>query len=242
MLSCCIVLQRLLTRVWLGVLGMRWRGAVYGRLFQFFFLLSFEGGSLMLFVGSAGCISVQIWGVCVWLCIWRNPAWVCRTEAPRMGLSRVILLLRALTLSRARIYARMRMHMYTTHTSARAQTRMHHGTRGPDHARTHAPAHEHACMRTHTRKQTRTCLHAHTSALRTCTQAHAYMRPHNVHTHAAHACTRPHNVHACIRTRTREHTCTCARTRVNTCPHILLRANRWGHTPQLWVTLSLFGC
>jgi len=64
-------------------------------------------------------------------------------------------------------------------------------------------------------------------------------------THAAHACMRPHNVHACIRTRTCEHTCTCARTRTNTCPHIL-RSNRWGHIPQLWVvfrkTLSLLGC
>jgi len=43
---------------------------------------------------------------------------------------------------------RMRMHMHTTHTSARAQTRMHPGTRGPDHARTHASAHEHAGMAT----------------------------------------------------------------------------------------------
>ena len=67
---CCIVLQRLRTRAWLGVLGMRWRGAVYGRLFQLFFLLSVEGGCWMLFVGSAGCISVQIREVCVWLCIW----------------------------------------------------------------------------------------------------------------------------------------------------------------------------
>jgi len=133
-------------------------------------------------------------------------------------------LMRALTLLRARIHARMRMHMHTTHTSARAQTRMHPGTRGPDHARTHAPAHEHACMRTHTRKHTYTCPHAHAPALRKCTQAHACMRPHNVHTHAAHACMRLHNVHACIRTRTREHTCTCARTRANTCPHILLCA------------------
>jgi len=38
---------------------------------------------------------------------------------------------------------RMRIHMHTTHTSARAQTRMHPGTRGPGLARTHAPAHEH---------------------------------------------------------------------------------------------------
>jgi len=97
-------------------------------------------------------------------------------------------------------------YVHMTHTSARAQTRMHPGTRGPDHARTHAPAHEHACMRTYTCKHTRTCIHAHAHALRTCTQAHA--------------CMRPHNAHACIRTRTREHTCTCARTRANTCPHI----------------------
>jgi len=138
-------------------------------------------------------------------------------------------LMRALTLS----CARMRMHMFTTHMSVRAQTRMHPGTRGPDHARTHAPAHEHTCMRTHTCKHTRTCLHAHAPALHTCMQADACMRPHNVHTHAAHACMRPHSVHACILTRTREHTCTCARTRANTCPNILMRANRWGHTPQL---------
>jgi len=142
-------------------------------------------------------------------------------------------LMRALTLSLTYIRARIRMHMLTTHTSARAQTRMHPGTSGPDHARTHAPAHEHACMRTHTCKHTRTCLHAHAPVLHTCTQAHACIRPHNVHTHAAHACMRPHNIHACICTCTRKHTCTCARTLANTCPHILLRANKWGHTPHL---------
>jgi len=71
-------------------------------------------------------------------------------------------------------------------------------TRGPYHAHTHVPTHEHACMCTHTCKHTRTCMHAHTHALRT--------RPH------AHACMLPHNAHACIRTRTREHTRSCART------------------------------
>jgi len=70
-------------------------------------------------------------------------------------------LMRALTLSCARTRTTTRMHIHTTHTGARAQTRMHPGTRGPDYARTHAPAHEHACMRTHTRKHTRTCTHAH---------------------------------------------------------------------------------
>jgi len=122
-------------------------------------------------------------------------------------------LMRALTLPRARIRARIHMYMNTTHTSARAQTRMDPGTRGPNHARTHTPVHEHACMRMHTCKHTRTCMHAHAHALRTYTQAHAYMRPHN-------ACMCPHNVHAFIRTRTREHTCACARTHANTCPHI----------------------
>ena len=77
-------------------------------------------------------------------------------------------LMRALTLSCARTHARTRMHMHTTHTGARAQTRMHPGTRRPDYARTHAPAHEHVCMRTHTRKHTRTCTHAHAPAPRGC--------------------------------------------------------------------------
>ena len=86
-----------------------------------------------------------------------------------------------ITHTRARIRSRTHMHMHMTHTSARAQTRMHPGTRGPDHARTHAPTHEHACMCTHTCKHTRTCMHAHVHALRTCTQAHACMRLHNAH-------------------------------------------------------------
>ena len=70
-------------------------------------------------------------------------------------------LMRALTPTRARTHARTRIHMYSAHTGARAQTRMHPGTRRPDYARTHAPAHEHVCMRTHTRKHTCTCKHAH---------------------------------------------------------------------------------
>ena len=86
--------------------------------------------------------------------------------------------MRALTLSFARTHARtrMHMHMHTTHTGARVQTRMNPGTRGPDYARTH----EHACMRTHTRKHT---------------QSHASIRPHNVH-----ACIRTWHMHACTRT------------------------------------------
>ena len=70
-------------------------------------------------------------------------------------------LMRALTLLCGRTRARTRMHLHTTHTGVRSQTRMHPGTRGSDYARTHAPAHKHACMRTHTRKHTRSCTHAH---------------------------------------------------------------------------------
>jgi len=126
----------------------------------------------------------------------------------------------------------MRMHMHMTHTSARAQTRMHPGTRGPDHARTHAPAHEHACMRTHTYKHTHTCMHAHAHALRTHagTCMHATAQCTCMHTYA-HARTHLH-----MRTHSCKHTPTyfgCALT-------------DWSHTPQLWVvfrkTFSLFGC
>jgi len=116
-------------------------------------------------------------------------------------------LLKAYTHTCIRICARMHTFMHLTHANARAQTRIHSDTRGPNHVRTHAPAHEHACMCTHTRKRTHTCMRAHAHALRTRTQAHAFMRP--------------HNAHACIRTRTREYTYTCARTRARTHPHIL---------------------
>ena len=96
-------------------------------------------------------------------------------------------LMRAPTLSCARTHARTRMHIHTTYTGARAQTRIHPGTCGPDYARTHAPAHEHACMRTHTRKHTRTCTHVHAhpryaracSHMQTCARTmymHAYAR------------------------------------------------------------------
>ena len=44
-------------------------------------------------------------------------------------------LIRALTLSCARTHARTRMNMYTTHTGARAQTRMHPGTHRPNYAK-----------------------------------------------------------------------------------------------------------
>ena len=138
-------------------------------------------------------------------------------------------LMRALTLSCARTHARTRMHMYTTHTNARAQTRIHPGTRRPDYARTHAPAHEHVCMRTHTRKHTRTCTHAHAPALRTCTQTHTSMRPLNVH-----ACIRTRHMHTCTRTmhmhvyvRARANTLAHAHGLVQTHAHIFwLRANR----------------
>ena len=119
--------------------------------------------------------------------------------------------------------ARTRMHMHTTHTGVRAQTRMHPGTRGPDYARTHAPAHEHVGMRTRPRKHTRTCTHAHSPALRTCTQTHASMRPLNVHacirTRHMHACTRTMLIHAYVRARANTPTHTPAL--VNTRPHIL---------------------
>ena len=138
----------------------------------------------------------------------------------------------ALTLSCARTRARTRMYMHTTHTGARAQTRRHPGTRGPDYARTHAPAHEHACMRTHTRKHTRTCAHAHAhpryaharSHMQACARTmymHAYARGH------MHACTRtmPMHVHVRARANTPAH----AHALVQTHAHIFwLRANRLG--------------
>ena len=121
-------------------------------------------------------------------------------------------LMRALTLSCARTHARTRMHMYTTHTGALAQTRMHPGTRRPDYARTRAPAHEHVCMCTHARKHTRTCKHAHAhpryahapSLMQVCVRT-TYMHD----THAAyHACTRTMLIYAsvCARANTPAHT------------------------------------
>jgi len=65
--------------------------------------------------------------------------------------------MKAYTHTRMRICARMRTCMHQTHANVRAQTRMHSDTRGPGHVRTHALAHEHACMRTRTHKHTCTC-------------------------------------------------------------------------------------
>jgi len=70
-------------------------------------------------------------------------------------------LMRALKLSCARTRARTRMHMHTTHTGARAQTRMHPGTCGPDYARTHAPAHG---TRMHAHAHPQAHPHMHTCA------------------------------------------------------------------------------
>jgi len=74
-------------------------------------------------------------------------------------------LLKACTHTRMRICMRMHTFMHLTHANARAQTRIHSDTRGTEHVRTHAPAHEHACMCTHTRKHTRTCMHRFQSPL-----------------------------------------------------------------------------
>ena len=108
-------------------------------------------------------------------------------------------LMRALTLSCARTHARTRMHMSTTHTGARAQTRMHPGTCRPDYARTHAPAHEHVCMRTHTHACTLygrmlacDCVHVRSVGAR----AHVCM----CGCACACACMRVHaRVHVCVR-------------------------------------------
>ena len=124
-------------------------------------------------------------------------------------------LMRALTLSCARTHARTRMPMHTTHTGARAQTRMHPGTRGPDCARTHAPAHEHTCMRTHARKHTRTCKHAHAH------QRYAHAR--STYKHAPAQCV------ACIRTR---HMHACTRT-ILIHAYVRARANTPTHAPAL---------
>ena len=76
-------------------------------------------------------------------------------------------LMRALTLSCARTRARTRMHMYTTHTGARAQTRIHPMRPHNVHAwiRTR---HMHACTRTmliHAYVRARANTPAHTPAL-----------------------------------------------------------------------------
>ena len=126
-------------------------------------------------------------------------------------------LMRALTLSCARTRARMCMHMHTTHTGARAQTRVHPGARGPDYAHTHAPAHEHACMRTHTCKHTRTCTHAHAhtryaharSHMQACActmYMHAYARGTCTHAPAQCSCMCTY-VHARTRLHMRPHSC-----------------------------------
>ena len=156
-------------------------------------------------------------------------------------------LMRALTLSCVRTRARTRMHMHTTHTGARAQTRMHPGIGdhssssywfsnkqhylsctlahvGPTtHAHTHPRMNTHACARTrantpaHANMRTRT----HATHMHAITCKHAPAQRTCKHTHAAYARMYPHNAHTCVRTRTREHACTYARTRVNTRPHIL---------------------
>jgi len=162
-------------------------------------------------------------------------------------------LMRALTLTCARTHARTRMHMYSTHTGARAQTRMHPGTRRPDYARTHAPAHEHVCMRTHTRKHTCTCKHAH--AHPRYAHVHKHMQV-CVRTTCMHAYARGICMHApaqCPYMRTCAHTCThtpaqcscmCtyahARTRLHMRPHSCKHTptyfdcalTDWGHAPQ----------
>jgi len=145
-------------------------------------------------------------------------------------------LMRAFTLSCARTNARTRMHMHTTHTGARAQTRMHPGTRGPDYARTPAPAHEHACMRTHTRKHTRTCTHVHAQPryARACSHMQTCARTMYMHAFARGTCT-----HAPVQC-----SCMCtyahARTRLHMRPHSCKHTPTyfgcalidWGHTPQ----------
>ena len=126
-------------------------------------------------------------------------------------------LMRALTLSCARTHARTRMQ----HTGARAQTRMHPGTRM--HAHTHPRMNTHTCARTrtntpaHANMRTRT----HATHMHAVTCKHAPAQCTCMHTHAAHARMHLHNAHTCVCTRTREHACTCAHTRVNTRPHIL---------------------
>ena len=142
-------------------------------------------------------------------------------------------LMRALTLSCARTRARTRIHIHTTHTGARAQTRMHPGTRRPDYARPYEPAHEHACMRTHTRKHTRTCKHARYAHARNHMQTCA--RTTCMHAYASDICT--HVPAQCSYMRTYAH----ARTRLHIRPHSCKHTPTyfgcaladWGHTPAL---------
>jgi len=108
-------------------------------------------------------------------------------------------LMRTHTHTHARIRVRMRMHMNATHTSARAQTRMHPGTRGPNHARTHASAHEHAGMCTHPRRHIRTCTHVHAPVLRTARKhMHAGIRTMHMHVYARARANTPAHVHALV--------------------------------------------
>jgi len=87
------------------------------------------------------------------------------------------------TYTYARAHPRENTHVHAHDAYERAQTHMHPGTRGPDHACTHAPAHEHTCMRTHTYKHTHACMHAHAHALRTA-RRHMHAYTHTIHMHA----------------------------------------------------------
>jgi len=145
-------------------------------------------------------------------------------------------LMRPLTLSCARTRVRTRTHIYTTHTGARAQTRIHPDTRGTDYARTHAPAHEHAYMRTHTRKHTRTCTHVYAhpryahgrSHMQVCARTmymHAYALGTCTHAPAqcSYMCT---YAHARTHLHMRPHSCTTTPT------YFGCALTDWGHTPQ----------
>jgi len=157
-------------------------------------------------------------------------------------------LMRALTLSCVRTRARTRMHMHTTHTGARAQTRMHPGIGdhssssywfsnkqhylsctlahvGPTtHAHTHPRMNTHACART-----------------RADTPAHAHMRTHPRYAHVRRhmkACARSMYMHAYARG-TCAHApaqCTCIYTYAHAQTRLYMRTHSCKHTP------TYFGC
>ena len=154
-------------------------------------------------------------------------------------------LMRALTLSCVRTRARTRMHMHTTHTGARAQTRMHPGI--GDHSSSsywfsnkqhylsctlaHVGPTTHA--HTHPRMNTQAC-----ARTRANTPAHAHMRTHP--RYAQHASTCMHASAQCTCMYTHVHARTRLHMRTHSCKHSPIyfgcagcAITDWGRTPQL---------
>ena len=105
-------------------------------------------------------------------------------------------------------------HAHDAYGRARADTHVP-WQRWPDHARTHVPAHEHACMRTHTRKHTRTCklAHAHPRYAHARNHVQTCARTTCMYTYARGICTHVPAQYSYMRTYAH------ARTRLHIRPH-----------------------